>query len=60
MINRAYNSPSLVAYDFASQTHALVAAWEIYGDARRADDITRRNPGLPWAVGSQIFAEKSA
>lgn len=58
MIHRAFNSPTLVTYQFGAPMHALVAAWEIYGDAKRSSDILFRNPGLPWLVGPSIVAER--
>lgn len=57
LLNRAYESPTLVTYSFAGVTHGLVAAYEIFGDAKRSRSLERRNPGAPWAVGPRIIAE---
>lgn len=58
LLNFAYNAPTLVEYSFPSGVHSLVAAWEIFGDARRLKEIEVRNSGLPWALGPIIIAPK--
>nr|DAF77029.1 MAG TPA: DNA circularization protein [Caudoviricetes sp.] len=58
MVNRAYNSPSLIVYTFPGTMHALVAAWEIFGDAKRSRELEARNNGSPWAVGPKIISER--
>ncbi|QIW87521.1 putative tail biosynthetic protein [Agrobacterium phage OLIVR4] len=58
MVNRAYNSPALIVYNFPGTMHSLVAAWEIFGDAKRSRDIELRNSGSPWAVGPKIISER--
>ncbi|QBQ72048.1 DNA-circularization protein [Agrobacterium phage Milano] len=58
MVNRAYNSPSLIVYAFPGTVHGLVAAWEIFGDAKRSRDLEARNNGSPWAVGPKIISER--
>jgi hypothetical protein len=59
LIYRAYNAPALVQYQFPGSVHSLVAAYEIYGDAKRFSEIEMRNPGYPWGVGPMIIAERS-
>lgn len=58
LLERAYNSPTLVIYAFPGNVHMLVAAWEIFGDAKRASDMESRNKGPSWAVGPKIVAER--
>lgn len=61
MLNRAYNSPALVQYQFPGSVHSLVAAYEIFGDATRFTEIEQRNPnGFPWNVGPSVIAARSA
>jgi hypothetical protein len=57
LLNRVYTLPALVIYNFRKPVHALVAAYEIYNDAKRSSDVTRQNPGsTPWGVGPQVVA----
>lgn len=57
LLNRAYNLPALVTYKFSGPTHALVAAHEILGDAKRSRELESRNPQyLPWAFGPEVVA----
>lgn len=57
LMNRAYNLPALVQYNFASSVPSLVAAYEIYNDAKRFGEIELRNPGgLPYMVGPLVVA----
>lgn len=57
LLNRVYTLPALVIYNFRKPVHALVAAYEIYNNARRAGEITNQNPGsAPWGVGPQVIA----
>lgn len=58
LLERAYNSPTLVIYAFPGTVHSLVAAWEIFGDASRATDLEGRNKGASWSVGPKIVAER--
>jgi prophage DNA circulation protein len=44
LLSRAYTLPPVVSYDLARGVHSLVAAHEIYGDARRFGEIELRNP----------------
>jgi prophage DNA circulation protein len=59
MLNRAYNSPAVVQYQFSSAVHSLVAAYAVYDDATQFKDIEFRNPyGWPWQVGPDIIAAR--
>lgn len=61
LLNRAYNSPALVQYQFPGTVHSIVAAYEIFGDAARFPEIEQRNPnGFPWQVGPAVIAARSA
>lgn len=60
LLNRAYNLPPVVEYDFAGGVHALVAAHEIYGDGKRHRDIERQNPQmLAYAMGDRVVAVRA-
>ena len=57
LLNRAYNLPSLIIYNFSVAQHSLVAAYEIYGDAKRARELEARNPhALVHNMGPEIVA----
>lgn len=57
LLQRAYTLPGMVTYKFKGGTHSLVAAYEIYGDARRARDLEVRNPQyMPFAFGPEVLA----
>ena len=58
LFDRAYKSPALVEYHFASNTHSLMAAYEIFGDAKRFHEIEARNVGIPWNIGPNIIAPR--
>lgn len=59
MLDRAYNLPALVEYDFNSAVHSLVAAYEIYGDAKRFREIEAYNSNQwPFLVGPKVIAER--
>lgn len=59
LLDRAYNLPALVTFKFSGGVHALVAAYEIFDDAKRVRDIESRNPQyLPWAMGPEIIASR--
>lgn len=61
LLQRAYTLPGMVTYRFKGGTHSLVAAYEIYGDARRARDLETRNPQYaPFAFGPEILASEVA
>lgn len=58
LLTKAYKLPGLVTYGFGSAVHSLQAAYAIYDDATRFDDIELWNPGKwPWAVGPNVVAE---
>lgn len=60
LLTRAYTLPALVQYTFIGGMHSLVAAYELFNDAKRFEEIETRNPQyLPWAVGQQIVAANS-
>lgn len=60
MLNRAYNLPSIVEYDFGGSVHSLVAAYEIFDDAKRFGEIERRNPSSwPFVVGPKVIAARA-
>jgi prophage DNA circulation protein len=61
LLDRAYNSPAVVEYQFASSVHSLVAAYQIMSDATQFKDIEQRNPyGWPWQVGPKVIAARAA
>lgn len=60
LLNRIYTLPALVIYNFQKPVHSLVAAYEIYNDAKRAPEIANQNPGsTPWGVGPRVVASRS-
>lgn len=59
LLNRAYNLPAIVEYRFPSAVPSLVAAHEIWSDAKRFREIEQRNPSFwPWQVGGTIVAAR--
>jgi prophage DNA circulation protein len=60
LLNRIYTLPALVIYNFRKPVHALVAAYEIYNDAKRAGEIANNNPGsAPWSLAPRVVASRS-
>lgn len=60
MLDRAYNRPAVRTFDFGGATHALVAAYEALGDARKSATIAQFNPSaFPFSVGPQVVAPAS-
>ena len=60
LLNRVYALPALVIYNFRKPVHTLVAAYEIYNDAKRAADIANQNQGsTPWGVGPRVVAART-
>lgn len=57
LLSRAYESPTLVVYQFPGTMHSLVAAYQIFGDAKRVRSLENRNPGAPWEMGPRVIAE---
>lgn len=55
----AYQSPPIVAYRLNGGVPSLVAAHEVYGDARKFAQVERMNPfAWPWAIGPRVFATR--
>lgn len=53
----AYQEPPLVIYSLLGGVPSLVAAHQIYGDARQFGVVEAMNPyALPWAVGPRVNA----
>lgn len=60
LLKRAYGLPALVTYNFSKGVSSLVAAYEIYGDAKRFHEIESFNPGRwPYHLGPSIQAPRS-
>lgn len=60
LLNRAYNLPAIIQYNFSSSVSSLFAAYEIFGDAKRFKEIETRNTGgWPFSVGPIISAAVS-
>lgn len=60
LLQRAFTSPALVEYTFPGAVDSLVAAYEIYNDAKRFKEIEDGNIGLPWALGPSIIAGRAS
>lgn len=61
LLDRAYNLPALIEYDFNAGVHSLVAAYEILNDAKRAREIEANNPHmLPFNMGPVIVATRAS
>lgn len=57
LLNRAYTLPALIKYDFGGGLWHVIAAHEIYGDARKARRLEASNPHHPvWSMGPEIMA----
>lgn len=57
LLNRAYNLPATIIYNFSSGVHVLVAAYEIYDNAKFYQDLLNRNPHQPaYSMGPEIAA----
>jgi prophage DNA circulation protein len=60
LLKRAYGLPALVTYNFSKAVHSLVAAYEIYGDAKRFREIeTYNTPSQPFRVGPAVVAPRA-
>lgn len=60
LLKRAYGLPALVTYNFSKGVSSLIAAYEIYGDAKRFREIESYNVGyLPFHLGPTIQAPRS-
>jgi prophage DNA circulation protein len=59
LFNLAYLNPPIVTYQLVGPMPSLVAAFEVYGDAKQFAAIEAMNPmAPPWAVGPQVYATK--
>ena len=57
LLQRAYTLPAIKAYDFGAAVPSLVAAYEIYNDAKRFRDIEASNPlQMPFRIGPVVYA----
>lgn len=57
LLARVYGAPPIVSYDFGGPVWSVVAAHEIYGDARRASEIESLNSSsMPWLLGPDVSA----
>ncbi len=55
----AFQSPPIVTYQLLGGLPSVVAAHEIYGDARRFGEIEAMNAfAPPWGVGPKVFATR--
>lgn len=55
--DKAYNSPGIVEYSFGGAVHPLVAAYAVYGDAKRHRDLEQLNViSASGRFGSNVFA----
>lgn len=60
LLDRAYTLPALVEYNFSGSVHSLVAAHEIYNDARKFQSIEKSNPSAwPFIVGPKVLASRN-
>jgi len=60
LLDRAYNLPAIIEYQFPSSVSSLVAAHEIFGNGSRFLEIEQRNPsGWPWQVGPRVIAARN-
>lgn len=60
LLDRAYNLPAIIEYQFPHSVSSLVAAHEIFGDGSRFLEIEQRNPsGWPWQVGPRVIAARN-
>lgn len=60
ILNRIYNIPPLVVYDFGAPTSSLKASYEIYGDSKRFLEIEALNTGMfGYTVGPKVIAPRN-
>lgn len=56
---KIYSVPAVVSFNFIHAVPSLVAAYEIWNDSKRRNEIERNNPNYwPWQVGPHIVASK--
>lgn len=61
LYSKAYDSPGLVEYDFSGNVHPVVAAYAIYGDAKRHRDLEALNiVSSTGRIGPGVAAERGA
>lgn len=61
LLNRAYNSPAIVQYNFNRGLPSLVAAHEIYGDAKKFGLIELHNRfSSPFLLSGDVTAPRAA
>lgn len=57
LLQKAYGLPALIEYNFHGGVPSLLAAYDIFNDAKRFKEIEDRNPGqVPWHMGPSIIA----
>lgn len=60
LLKRAYDLPALITFNFSKHVHSLVAAYEIYGDAKRFKEIESYNSAKwPFLLGPTIQAPRA-
>lgn len=61
LLNRAYNLPAMVQFDFGGAVSSRVAAHEIFGDAREFASIERNNAtAWPFVLGPLVTAPRQS
>lgn len=61
LLNRAYNLPAIVQYDFGGSVSSIVAAHEIFGDAREFASIERSNATTwPFVLGPLVTSPRQS
>lgn len=59
LYSKAYDAPGLVEYDFHGRTHPVVAAYSIFGDAKRHRELEQLNTvGSNGRIGPRVVAER--
>jgi hypothetical protein len=57
LLSRVFDSPLVVEYNFNAGVFSVVAAHQIYGDAKRFAEIEARNiAALPFHIGPMVAA----
>lgn len=59
LYNMIFKAQKISTFDFQVNTPAIVAAWEIYRDANKADSLRELNPYSPLSLPSVIQARVS-
>lgn len=55
LLSRIARGSQVTEYNIGEGQPALVAAWEIWGDAGRASELPNYNNGMPWMVGNRVI-----